>query len=39
AGADVLAGVLGPDERLARLLLTRYDESRAARPALRALSA
>jgi sirohydrochlorin ferrochelatase len=32
AGADVLAGVLGPSEELARVLLTRYDESRAARP-------
>ncbi|MBQ0986809.1 sirohydrochlorin chelatase [Streptomyces sp. F63] len=43
AGADILAGVLGPDERLARLLLTRYDASRAAsrasRPARAALSA
>jgi sirohydrochlorin ferrochelatase len=27
AGADVLAGVLGPSPELARLLLTRYDES------------
>ncbi|MCS0635465.1 sirohydrochlorin chelatase [Streptomyces sp. LP05-1] len=29
AGADVLAGVLGPAPELARLLLTRYDEARA----------
>ncbi|MFJ3734064.1 sirohydrochlorin chelatase [[Kitasatospora] papulosa] len=28
AGADVLAGVLGPSPALARLLLTRYDEAR-----------
>ncbi|HWU06581.1 MAG TPA: sirohydrochlorin chelatase [Streptomyces sp.] len=27
AGADVLAGVLGPSRALARLLLTRYDEA------------
>ncbi|KNE79576.1 MULTISPECIES: sirohydrochlorin chelatase [Streptomyces] len=39
AGADVLADVLGPDERLARLLLARYDESRPARPARPALAA
>ncbi|MEL5955521.1 sirohydrochlorin chelatase [Streptomyces sp. CLV115] len=34
AGADVLADVLGPAPELARLLLTRYDETRgaAARP-------
>lgn len=34
AGADVLAGVLGPSPELARLLLARYDEARvpAARP-------
>ncbi|OKK04614.1 cobalamin biosynthesis protein CbiX [Streptomyces sp. CB03234] len=30
AGADVLADVLGPSPELARLLLTRYDETRAA---------
>ncbi|WP_086860932.1 sirohydrochlorin chelatase, partial [Streptomyces milbemycinicus] len=29
AGADVLAGVLGPAPELARLLLRRYDEARA----------
>ncbi|MBL1099926.1 sirohydrochlorin chelatase [Streptomyces coffeae] len=34
AGADLLAGVLGPAPELARLLLHRYDESRAAAPAL-----
>ncbi|MEU0843578.1 sirohydrochlorin chelatase [Streptomyces sp. NPDC005962] len=34
AGADTLADVLGPAPELARLLLTRYDESRAARRAL-----
>ncbi|MFI6647278.1 sirohydrochlorin chelatase [Streptomyces sp. NPDC050529] len=28
AGADVLAGVLGPSPELARLLLARYDEAR-----------
>ncbi|HCA88700.1 MAG TPA: cobalamin biosynthesis protein CbiX [Streptomyces sp.] len=38
AGADILAGVLGPAPELARLLLARYDESRTARP-LMALSA
>ncbi|MEV6792046.1 sirohydrochlorin chelatase [Streptomyces sp. NPDC051320] len=32
AGADVLAAVLGPSAELARVLLTRYDESRAALP-------
>ncbi|MFF4245791.1 sirohydrochlorin chelatase [Streptomyces sp. NPDC001822] len=32
AGADVLAGVLGPSPALARLLLTRYDEARAVMP-------
>ncbi|NKY15998.1 sirohydrochlorin chelatase [Streptomyces somaliensis] len=32
AGADVLAGVLGPAPELARLLLERYDRARAARP-------
>ncbi|MFG2193435.1 sirohydrochlorin chelatase [Streptomyces sp. NPDC048639] len=37
AGADVLAGVLGPAPELARLLLRRYDEAR--RPSLVALSA
>ncbi|MEU5659746.1 sirohydrochlorin chelatase [Streptomyces sp. NPDC047737] len=37
AGADVLAGVLGPSPELARLLLTRYDEARVLAPA--ALSA
>ncbi|MDN3292467.1 sirohydrochlorin chelatase [Streptomyces ficellus] len=30
AGADVLADVLGPAPEMARLLLTRYDEARAA---------
>ncbi|WP_445519237.1 sirohydrochlorin chelatase [Streptomyces sp. NEAU-174] len=34
AGADLLAPVLGPAPELARLLLTRYDEARAASPAL-----
>ncbi|QKV91998.1 sirohydrochlorin chelatase [Streptomyces sp. NA02950] len=34
AGADLLAGVLGPAPELARLLLRRYDESRPATPAL-----
>ncbi|MGW2327823.1 sirohydrochlorin chelatase [Streptomyces sp. NPDC001700] len=34
AGADTLADVLGPAPELARLLLTRYDESRAARRVL-----
>ncbi|MFH8344130.1 sirohydrochlorin chelatase [Streptomyces sp. NPDC018045] len=35
AGADVLAGVLGPAPELARLLVRRYDESRCReRPAL-----
>ncbi|MYW08054.1 sirohydrochlorin chelatase, partial [Streptomyces sp. SID2563] len=29
AGADVLAGVLGPAPELARLLLDRYDEANA----------
>ncbi|MEU9953315.1 sirohydrochlorin chelatase, partial [Streptomyces sp. NPDC047939] len=33
AGADVLAGVLGASPELARLLLDRYDEARAARTA------
>ncbi|MFE7133495.1 sirohydrochlorin chelatase [Streptomyces sp. NPDC057638] len=33
--ADVLAEPLGPSPELARLLLTRYDEARAAAPALR----
>jgi sirohydrochlorin ferrochelatase len=37
AGADVLADVLGPSTDLARLLLQRYDESRA--PRLAALTA
>ncbi|WP_328320487.1 sirohydrochlorin chelatase [Streptomyces sp. NBC_00388] len=37
AGADVLAGVLGPCGELARLLVTRYDEALVAGPA--ALSA
>ncbi|WP_328332746.1 MULTISPECIES: sirohydrochlorin chelatase [unclassified Streptomyces] len=37
AGADVLAGVLGPCGELARLLLARYDEARVRAPA--ALSA
>ncbi|MBM7441131.1 sirohydrochlorin chelatase [Streptomyces sp. HB132] len=37
AGADVLAGVLGPSPALARLLLTRYDEARV--PATGAMSA
>ncbi|MEU3821179.1 sirohydrochlorin chelatase [Streptomyces sp. NPDC030392] len=32
AGADVLADVLGPAPELARLLVRRYDEARAARP-------
>lgn len=32
AGADALAGVLGPSAELARVLLTRYDASRAALP-------
>ncbi|MFE1579725.1 sirohydrochlorin chelatase [Streptomyces fradiae] len=32
AGADVLAGVLGPAPELARLLLHRYDEARTPRP-------
>ncbi|MEV6314345.1 sirohydrochlorin chelatase [Streptomyces sp. NPDC051776] len=31
AGADVLAGVLGPSPELARLLLRRYDEARGSR--------
>jgi sirohydrochlorin ferrochelatase len=34
AGADTLADVLGPAPELARLLLTRYDEARAARRVL-----
>ncbi|GAA2353322.1 sirohydrochlorin chelatase [Streptomyces violaceusniger] len=34
AGADLLAPVLGPAPELARVLLTRYDEARAAPPAL-----
>ncbi|HEY9437761.1 MAG TPA: sirohydrochlorin chelatase, partial [Streptomyces sp.] len=34
AGADVLAGVLGPSPQLARLLLTRYDDACAAAGAL-----
>ncbi|MEU5268403.1 sirohydrochlorin chelatase [Streptomyces hygroscopicus] len=34
AGADLLAPVLGPAPELARLLLDRYDEARAAPPAL-----
>lgn len=33
AGADVLAGVLGPSPELARLLLDRYDEAARARAA------
>ncbi|MEU2465271.1 sirohydrochlorin chelatase [Mesorhizobium sp. B2-3-3] len=37
AGADVLAGVLGPSPALARLLLTRYDEARV--PVVGAMSA
>ena len=37
AGADVLAGVLGPSPVLARLLLTRYDEARV--PVVGAMSA
>ncbi|WP_031095425.1 sirohydrochlorin chelatase [Streptomyces sp. NRRL S-15] len=37
AGADVLAGVLGPSPALARLLLMRYDEARV--PVAGALSA
>ncbi|MFD8333774.1 sirohydrochlorin chelatase [Streptomyces solisilvae] len=34
AGADLLSPVLGPAPELARLLLHRYDEARAAAPAL-----
>lgn len=33
AGADILAGVLGPAPELARLLLRRYDEAGARKPA------
>lgn len=39
AGADVLAGVLGPSPELARLLLDRYDEARVADAAMATLSA
>ncbi|MFI1331740.1 sirohydrochlorin chelatase [Streptomyces sp. NPDC020845] len=39
AGADVLAGVLGPAPELARLLLRRYDEARAGAEELTALTA
>lgn len=39
AGADVLAGVLGPAPELARLLLRRYDEARAGAGKLTALTA
>ncbi|NUS88525.1 MAG: sirohydrochlorin chelatase [Streptomyces sp.] len=39
AGADVLAGVLGPAPELARLLLRRYDEALAGAEELAALTA
>ncbi|MFJ3926778.1 sirohydrochlorin chelatase [Streptomyces sp. NPDC090022] len=39
AGADVLAGVLGPSPEVARLLLSRYDAARAAHAVPAALTA
>ncbi|MFB7556440.1 sirohydrochlorin chelatase [Streptomyces brevispora] len=39
AGADVLAGVLGPSPELARLLLDRYDEARLSADRMASLSA
>ncbi|MFG2596432.1 sirohydrochlorin chelatase [Streptomyces sp. NPDC048462] len=39
AGADVVAGVLGPSPELARLLLDRYDEARVADAAMASLGA
>lgn len=39
AGADVLAGVLGPSPELARLLLDRYDEARVPAATMASLSA
>ncbi|TWG06531.1 sirohydrochlorin ferrochelatase [Streptomyces brevispora] len=39
AGADVLAGVLGPSPELARLLLDRYDEARLPADRMASLSA
>ncbi|WP_371775494.1 sirohydrochlorin chelatase [Streptomyces sp. NBC_01438] len=39
AGADVLAGVLGPSPELARLLLDRYDEARIPAAGMASLSA
>ncbi|WP_329613248.1 sirohydrochlorin chelatase [Streptomyces brevispora] len=39
AGADVLAGVLGPSPELARLLLDRYDEARLPAARMASLSA